>query len=144
MTDIVSPEVRSRMMAGIRATNTKPELLFRRALRQHGYRGYRLHYRGIPGRPDVAFVGRRIAVFVDGAFWHGHPDYFTRGKSGPRWDRKIARNIERDHEVGVLLGQAGWSVLRVWDFEVLADARSVVRQLAPRLGPPSVPAQQMP
>jgi DNA mismatch endonuclease, patch repair protein len=133
MGDIVTPEVRSRMMSRIRSKDTKPELLLRTALRQLGLTGYRCHYAGVPGRPDVAFVGKRVAVFVDGAFWHGHPDYFTPGKSGPAWDAKILRNIARDREVNSLLFEAGWRVLRVWDFEVLADAARVARRLRPSL-----------
>jgi DNA mismatch endonuclease (patch repair protein) len=127
------------MMARIRSRDTKPELLLRQALREQGYRGYRCNYGGAPGRPDVAFITRRIAIFVDGAFWHGHPDYFTLGKSGPAWDAKILRNVERDREVNSQLFDQGWSVLRVWDFEILDDAVRVVRRLMPTLGTPSAP-----
>lgn len=108
-------------MAAIRGRDTKPELALRRALWRRGTRGYRCHYSGAPGRPDVCFVGLRIAVFVDGAFWHGHPDYFTFGKSGARWDEKIRRNMARDVEVNQALALAGWEVLRIWDFEIKKD-----------------------
>jgi DNA mismatch endonuclease (patch repair protein) len=131
MPDIVDRETRSRMMAGIRGRDTKPELLLRRALRRRGLQGYRVHWRGAVGRPDVAFPGRRIAIFVDGAFWHGHPEYFVFGKSGSSWDEKIRRNIARDREVDARLTEAGWRSLRVWDFEVMADADAVVARMAP-------------
>jgi DNA mismatch endonuclease, patch repair protein len=131
MPDIVDPQTRSRMMARIRGRDTKPELLLRQALRRRGLSGYRCHWRGVPGRPDVAFPGRRIAIFVDGAFWHGHPDYFTFGKSGPLWDAKIRRNMERDREVDTLLFEVNWRSIRVWDFEVLEDPDAVARRLAP-------------
>lgn len=121
------------MMANIRGRDTRPELLFRGALRSAGFTGYRCHYRNAEGRPDVAFVGRRIAIFVDGAFWHGHPEYFVFGKSGPRWDEKIRRNMERDREVNSRLYEDGWTVARVWDFEVLTDPDAVVRRLRPLL-----------
>jgi DNA mismatch endonuclease (patch repair protein) len=133
MTDIVDPETRSRMMSRIRGRDTKPELALRRALWRHGFRGYRCHYSRVPGRPDIAFVSRRLAVFVDGAFWHGHPDYYTFGKSGEAWDAKIRRNIERDKEVDSALFDIGWRSVRVWDFEVLKDPDRVVRRLAPLL-----------
>jgi DNA mismatch endonuclease (patch repair protein) len=81
-----------------------------------GIRGWRVHPR-IPGRPDFAFVGRRVAVFVDGAFWHGHPDYYW-GQSGEFWDAKIKRNRERDDRVNAELEDLGWQVIRLWDFEV--------------------------
>lgn len=92
MADFLSKETRSRVMARIRSRDTKPELALRRALHAAGVRGWRLHRRDLPGRPDLAFGPARLAVFVDGAFWHGHPDYFTPGKSGAYWDAKMARN----------------------------------------------------
>lgn len=85
----MSPDVRYRVMSSIRKTDTKPELALRRALRRHGITGYRLHARSIPGCPDVAFTRWRVAVFVDGVFWHGHPDYFQPGTKSPYWDAKI-------------------------------------------------------
>ena len=118
-------------MSRIRTRNTLPELRLRAALRRRGLRGYRLHWRGAIGRPDIAFPGRRVAIFVDGAFWHGHPDYFVFGKSGPRWDEKIRRNMARDREVDVRLFEMGWRSVRVWDFEILADPDRVAARLAP-------------
>lgn len=104
-------------MAKIGSKDTKPELMLRRALWASGLRGWRCH-RKLPGKPDLAFGPSRVAVFVDGAFWHGHPDKFTFGKSGEFWDTKIKRNQERDREVDTLLMDSGWTVLRFWDFEV--------------------------
>ena len=117
-------------MSRIRSRDTRPELLLRAALRRRGVLGYRCHWRAAPGRPDIAFPGRRIAIFVDGAFWHGHPDYYTFGKSGESWDRKIRRNIERDREVDAELFAQGWRSCRVWDFEVLDDPDEVAARLA--------------
>ena len=71
MVDVVSPEVRSRMMSGIRAKNTKPEIMLRRALHALGFR-YRLHERKLPGKPDVYLPRYKAVVFVHGCFWHGH------------------------------------------------------------------------
>jgi DNA mismatch endonuclease (patch repair protein) len=131
MPDIVDKQTRSRMMSRIRARDTKPELALRAALRRRGLCGYRVHWRGVPGRPDIAYPGRRLAIFVDGAYWHGHPDYFVFGKSGPFWDEKIRRNMERDREVDAHLFAAGWRSFRVWDFEILQDADAVAARLAP-------------
>src|SRR4051812_29974778 len=97
-----------------------------------GLRGWRCHPRGIPGRPDIAFTRRRLAVFVDGAFWHGHPDYY-RGQSGPFWDKKIAKNRERDSRVDTDLEDAGWRVLRIWDFEVDRDVEACVGRVVDAL-----------
>jgi DNA mismatch endonuclease, patch repair protein len=105
-------------MARIRAKNTRPELALRRALFAAGTRGWRCHVRGIPGHPDLAFTRWRVAVFVDGCFWHGHPDFFTPGKSGAYWDEKIARTKERDRLANEALAEIGWRVIRFWDFEV--------------------------
>src|SRR5687767_6028947 len=82
VTDFLSKETRSRVMARIRSRNTGPELALRRALHAAGVRGWRCHAKHLPGKPDLAFTRWRVAVFVDGCFWHGHPDFFTPGKSG--------------------------------------------------------------
>jgi DNA mismatch endonuclease (patch repair protein) len=118
VTDFLSKETRSRVMSRIRSKNTKPELALRKALWEHGVRGWRCHPRAVAGKPDLAFTRWRIAVFVDGCFWHGHPDFFTPGKSGTYWDGKIARTKERDRAANQALEEAGWTVIRLWDFEV--------------------------
>jgi DNA mismatch endonuclease (patch repair protein) len=104
-------------MARVRTKDTAPEVDLRRALWAAGVRGWRNHPKGIFGRPDFAWKGRRVAVFVDGAFWHGHPDHY-KGQSGSFWDEKIARNRARDEAVNLRLSAEGWTVVRVWDFEV--------------------------
>jgi DNA mismatch endonuclease (patch repair protein) len=115
-------------MSRIRTRDTVPELSLRRALWAIGVRGWRLHPQGVFGRPDVAWVGRRVAVFVDGAFWHGHSEYYW-GQSGDFWDEKIARNRARDERVNAVLEAAGWRVLRFWDFEVERDAAACARRV---------------
>ncbi|HET8892547.1 MAG TPA: very short patch repair endonuclease [Gaiellaceae bacterium] len=129
VTDFLSKETRSRVMARIRSKNTKPELALRRALFKAGIRGWRCHPRNIPGKPDVAFTRWRVAVFVDGCFWHGHPDFFTPGKSGAYWDAKIERTKERDRLANATLTGQGWEVLRLWDFEVEADLSGCVARI---------------
>jgi DNA mismatch endonuclease (patch repair protein) len=106
-------------MARIKGRDTKPELVLRRALWALGVRGWRCHRKDLPGRPDIAFGRARLAIFVDGAFWHGHPSKFKAGQSGEFWDRKIAQNVARDQRVDAELSSEGWTVVRVWDFDVL-------------------------
>lgn len=118
MTDFLTPETRSRVMSRIRSKDTKPEIALRKALWVAGLRGWRCNRKTLPGKPDISFGPAKVAVFVDGRFWHGHPDYFTFGKSGEYWDKKIARTQERDREANERLSELGWTVLRFWDFEV--------------------------
>lgn len=116
--DTRTPEKRRQIMSAVRQKDTHPELQLRRALYAAGVRGWRCHYKRAPGRPDIAWPQRKVAVFIDGAFWHGHPSRHKPGRSGVYWDRKIARNVERDREVDAKLRNLGWLVLRLWDFEV--------------------------
>jgi DNA mismatch endonuclease (patch repair protein) len=119
-------------MSRVRTTDTAPEMALRRALWKAGVRGWRLHAKDVSGRPDVVFRGKRVAVFVDGAFWHGHPDHYW-GQSGAFWDAKIARNRERDERVDRELAADGWTVLRFWDFEVERDARACADRVSQTL-----------
>jgi DNA mismatch endonuclease, patch repair protein len=121
MADKVSPEVRSRIMSRVRAKNTRPELALRRAMWVRGLRGWRCHVRSVTGTPDIAWVGRRIAVFVDSAWWHGHPSRWTAGRLPPNWDQKIRANQQRDAHVNKSLMAQGWQVVRIWDFEIGSD-----------------------
>jgi DNA mismatch endonuclease (patch repair protein) len=128
--DHLSPEGRSRNMAAIRAKDTKPEMALRAALRREGATGYRLHRRDIPGRPDVAFIRWGVAVFVDGVFWHGHPDHWDPVRaSSEYWWTKISRNVERDRAADAALSALGWTVVRVWDQDVKADVGACVQRI---------------
>jgi len=119
-------------MRANRRTDTKPELALRRALHGLGYR-YRKDYRldlagGVRVRPDIVFTARKVAVFVDGCFWHGCPEHGSRAgiRNGHYWTPKIAGNIERDHRhVDVLEGD-GWNVLRFWEHETAEAAEAVL------------------
>jgi DNA mismatch endonuclease (patch repair protein) len=120
-------------MAGIRSKNTKPELLLRRALWRAGVRGWRCHWRGPGGRIDIAFTRPKLAVFVDGSFWHGHPSKWQPGRWSGYWDTKIRRNLARDAAQSHALDAAGWEVFRVWDFEVEHDSDALAVRIATRL-----------
>lgn len=118
-------------MAAVGSRNTRPEIQLRKALYAAGVRGWRCHRKDLPGTPDLAFGRHLVAVFVDGAFWHGHPSKYWPGRSSPYWDQKIARNQARDRRVNQELEDRGWDVLRLWDFEVERDpAGSVARVTA--------------
>ena len=127
MADKLTPEQRSALMARVRTRGTTPEVALRRALHAEGVRGWRLHPR-LPGKPDLAFGRARVAIFVDGAFWHGHPDYYW-GQSGEFWDAKIARNRARDERVNAELAELGWTVVRLWDFEIARDLSGCVSKV---------------
>jgi DNA mismatch endonuclease (patch repair protein) len=142
--DNLTTEQRSRTMSRIRRRDTKPELALRGELRSRGLLGYRIDRKTLPGRPDVSFGVAKVAVFIDGSFWHGHPSAYTPGKSGAYWDKKIAGNIARDRVADEALGRMGWKVLRFWDFEIkreldrcAADVETAVRSRDVTLSPPA-------
>lgn len=123
MTDIVNRETRSRMMAGIRGKNTRPEMRVRRYLHATGLR-FRLHDRSLPGSPDLVFPAHRVAVFVHGCFWHRHP--FCKYATMPSdrrefWVNKFGKNIVRDQRNLIALCQMGWTPLVIWECETRSD-----------------------
>jgi DNA mismatch endonuclease, patch repair protein len=112
---------RSENMRRIKSAETGPELAVRLALRELGFRGYRLHRADLPGRPDIAFVGRKKAVFVHGCFWHGHScrrGFRTPKSNADYWITKVARNKARDGRAVAELAGRGWSILLVWECEI--------------------------
>jgi DNA mismatch endonuclease (patch repair protein) len=117
---------RSEQMARIRGTDTWPERLLRQLLWAGGQR-YRLHFKTPAGRADLAFVAKRLAVFVDGCFWHGCPQHYVPPRSSRQfWAGKLRGNVERDQRQTQQLHEAGWRVLRFWEHEVAEDCIRVV------------------
>lgn len=116
MADIVDQQTRSRMMSGIRAKDTKGELLIRSGLHELGFR-FRLHATNLPGTPDLVLPRFRAAIFVHGCFWHGHDCHLFKMPSTRRefWQAKIARNVDRDCGVRASLCEAGWRRLVIWE-----------------------------
>lgn len=116
MTDVVDRKTRSRMMAGIRAANTKPEIIVRRMLHFRGFR-YRLHGKDLPGKPDLVLPKYRSVVFVHGCFWHCHGCHlFKWPKSREKfWEDKLTGNKQRDQKAIENLITAGWRVLVIWE-----------------------------
>ena len=137
------PAVTSRMMAAVRNKDSKAELRLRRALHAAGLR-YRLHSTDLPGRPDLVIRSRRLAVFVDGDMWHGNPEEVRRrGRENLAelfpsrtewWVAKIQRNMARDQEVTKALRREGWTVIRLWEHDVLADTDAAARKVLQAVG----------
>jgi DNA mismatch endonuclease (patch repair protein) len=116
-TDIVDQPTRSRMMAGIKGKNTRPEMALRRALHSRGFR-FRLHVKSIHGRPDLVFPKYRAVVFVHGCFWHRHEGrrYTATPSTRPYyWQAKFRGNVARDSAVRAALLADGWRVSTVWE-----------------------------
>jgi DNA mismatch endonuclease (patch repair protein) len=135
-------------MRAVRGRDTQPELALRRALHARGLR-YRLHPRDVLGRPDIANRSRRVAVFVDGDFWHANPAEWQRrgfdsmeaqfpAPKRAEWVAKLRRNVERDATVEKALSAEGWQVIRVWESDIRADPEAVADLIAKRW--PSQPA----
>lgn len=128
MVDVVDPETRSRMMRGIRGKDTKPELSLRRALHARGFR-YRLHKKGLLGRPDLVFPKYHAAVFVHGCFWHRHKGcrYATTPSTrADFWMAKFEANVVRDSAVRAGLLDASWRVATIWECALRKPEQVVV------------------
>lgn len=121
-------------MSGIRAGNTRPELLVRKALHARGLR-YRLHASGLPGKPDIVLPKHRTAIFIHGCFWHGHdcPLFRMPRTRQEFWEAKIARNMARDQEVGREIAKAGWRQATVWECAIRGRNRIGIEETVNRI-----------
>jgi DNA mismatch endonuclease (patch repair protein) len=130
MPDKISAQQRSRIMSRVRTRGTAPELAVRKALFAAGFR-YRLHPKSLPGRPDIVLPRYRVAVFVNGCFWHGHS---CRRGARPQshvnfWSEKIARNMARDHAALAAIKAAGWKPKVIWQCKLDAGVGQLMRFL---------------
>lgn len=125
---------RSAQMRLIKARDTKPELVVRRALHAAGLR-FRLHARELPGKPDIVFRRKRLVIFVHGCFWHQHPDPNCKRARMPKsrrefWEPKLTGNRSRDEAITATLKREGWRVIEIWECQLdqdhLADLVKVV------------------
>lgn len=117
MVDVVSAEKRSEMMAGIRARNTKPEILVRQLLHRAGFR-FVLHRKDLPGKPDIVLPKWQTVIFVHGCFWHGHENcpIFRLPKTRTAfWANKILENQRRDQDVVLAYKKSSWNIIEVWE-----------------------------
>jgi DNA mismatch endonuclease, patch repair protein len=141
-------------MAAVRGRDTTPELALRRALHRRGLR-FRVNTGEVVGRPDIVNRSKRLAIFVDGDFWHGNPDDWARrgfdsmeaqfrSANRERWVTKLRRNMERDRQVTSQLESEGWTVLRFWASDVGDNLDAIVDQIValwqPRMRRPANPA----
>lgn len=127
----------SKLMRAVRRRDTKAERVLRRTLWRIGLR-YRTHDRELPGTPDIVFRRARVAVFVDGDYWHGHI-YIKQGLPGLKltlrtrnrdfWVSKILRNVERDRRQSAELVGRGWKVMRFWESDVLRDSHKLAAKI---------------
>jgi DNA mismatch endonuclease (patch repair protein) len=121
-------EAVSKVMSANKAKNTAPEIRLRQALWGAGIRGYRLHYKKIPGKPDMAFVSKKTAIFVHGCFWHRCPNcsYELPKTNSAFWQSKFEKNIVRDKRKSKDIESLGWNVLTVWECEIEKDIQKIV------------------
>lgn len=130
--DKLTRDQRKKCMSRIRAKDTKPEIALRKALWKKGVR-YRKNVRSLPGTPDIVIAGRKIAIFVDGDFWHARGHRENPGEEVAThqsfWRQKLARNVERDRDVNDALTEMGWLVLRFWASDVEKHTEHVVDEI---------------
>ncbi|MDH7577160.1 MAG: very short patch repair endonuclease [Bacillota bacterium] len=130
MTDVFDAAKRSEIMSKIHSKNTKPEIALRKALYHAGLRGYRIYYK-LPGKPDMAYIKAKVAIFVDGCFWHGCPvcNRYRTNEKDEFWRNKIARNKERDKQIDAKLTELGWTVIRIWEHDIKKHLEDCVRRI---------------
>lgn len=131
----ISKEKRRRIMQSIRGKDTKIEVTMRKELWKRGYR-YRKNHKALPGKPDIVFLGKKVAIFCDGDFWHGKDWDKNRHRiksNSDFWVSKIERNIQRDSEVDSALREMGWKVLRFWESEINANLVQCVKRIEAEL-----------
>jgi DNA mismatch endonuclease (patch repair protein) len=133
MTDVHNQEQRKFNMSRIRAKNTGPEVKFRKLLFANGMRGYRVHY-NLLGKPDVVFIKKKIAIFIDGCFWHKCPVCFKEPETRKEfWMKKINSNIERDKKADLQLQKDGWLVIRIWEHEIRKNPERCIEKIMEKL-----------
>ncbi len=129
MTDVLTPAQRKLNMSRIRGKDTSPEMKIRKLLFSKGIRGYRITSK-LPGKPDIVFPRKRVAVFIDGCFWHKCPVHFQEPDTRKEfWMGKIDRNVERDQVINRKLEEAGWKVIRIWEHQVRENSELVVDEI---------------
>lgn len=131
--DIMVPSTRSRLMARIRGKDTSPERIIARALAEANFAKYEQHCQDLPGRPDFVFRTSRVAVFIDGDFWHGYRFPLWRHKLTSKWQDKIAATRVRDQRNFAKLRRAGWKVVRIWEHQVERNPAECVARIAHKI-----------
>jgi DNA mismatch endonuclease (patch repair protein) len=132
MADHLTPEERSRAMKRVKLTNGSLELSMQRALRERGHR-FQRHERRLPGRPDIVFSGLKLALFVDGDFWHGWRLSTWQHKLSPFWREKLQANRIRDQRNFRKLRLLGWTVIRFWEHQLKRDLNRCIECVEAKL-----------
>jgi len=127
--DNLTKEQRHKNMQNIRSAGTKPERIVMRALRRSG-KYFAFHVDSLAGKPDIVFRRKKIAIFIDSDFWHGHPKRFIMPSTNRKyWHAKIERNKARDKSVKRELKSNGWKVLRFWEYDIAHNLDNVIRRI---------------
>ncbi len=134
MADVHDQATRSRNMAAIRGSHTKPELMIRKALHAAGFR-FRLHVRDLPGKPDLVLPKYHAVIFVNGCFWHHHDCHLFRWPATrePFWREKIGRNVANDAKTNAALHEDGWRIATVWECALKGKTRLTPATLIEKL-----------
>ena len=130
MADVLTQEQRKFNMSRIKGKNTGPEVKLRKMLFAENIRGYRIHF-NLPGKPDIVFTKKKIAIFIDGCFWHKCPICFQEPETRKEfWMNKIQSNVDRDKKINEQLKDKGWTVLRFWEHDVRKNPDVIVKKIA--------------
>lgn len=132
MPDKLTREQRRRCMQANKSKNTSIEIMLRKGLFARGLR-YKLHVRDLPGRPDVVFSRKKVAVFIDGDFWHGYRYPQWKNTLSIYWDNKIQTNRRRDNKNFRRLRRMGWRVIRLWEHEIRSNVENCVERVVDAL-----------
>lgn len=124
----------TKSMKSNKRKDTQPEMVLRKALREAGFAGYRLQWK-VPGRPDICYPGRKVAIFVNGCFWHRcpHCNLGIPKHNREYWEDKFQSNIERDHRNQMALTSLGWTVVVIWECELKRDPDAAVGKIVKEL-----------
>ena len=125
--DVHTKEQRSYNMSRVKSRNTKPEILIFSLLKEAGYK-FEKHY-PVVGKPDIVFKEEKVAIFIDGEFWHGKNFKTLRGKISPFWVNKIGDNLRRDRRTDRVLRVNGWHVLRFWDKKIIKHPHRAIQRI---------------
>jgi len=127
--DNLTSAQRAKCMAHIKRKDTKAEIVFRKAIWHTGTKGYRIDV-NLPGRPDLFFPRYKLAIFIDGCFWHKCPKHYRPPKSNQKyWLPKMAKNVQRDREINKILKKEGWTVLRFWEHDINGNMDECVNKI---------------
>lgn len=130
------PKITHKIMASVKSKDTRPEIALRKALWHQGLR-FRVNYKKLPGKPDIAFTKAKVAVFCDGDYWHGH-NWALRGlkdldeelsQYSEFWAKKIRGNVQHDEDVNQRLAELGWRVIRIWESEIEKNVSECAKQV---------------